>query len=218
MNIFFTDMDPRVAARDLCDAHIRKQGIEAVQMLCTTLHVRRFYTAEQALGQVKASVLRRRVESAKMEADARGQWTPFDYIYRPAYINHPCTVWTRQSNPNFEWLMDHADEIFNQWRLRFKATDMNVRHESSFMLDKIRKLWYTIGEPKLAGHKLTPPAQAIPITDWYVIYPNTTPNHARQTFEFAIQTYQRYVNMCKKHLHRWTPPATQPTYVNSNSI
>ena len=35
MNIFYTDKDPKVAARNLCDKHIPKMLLESVQMLST---------------------------------------------------------------------------------------------------------------------------------------------------------------------------------------
>ena len=38
MNIFYIDSDPKVAARQLVDDHIRKMQIESAQMLCTTFH------------------------------------------------------------------------------------------------------------------------------------------------------------------------------------
>lgn len=36
MNIFCTDMDPKVAAHNLCDIHLRKMLLETAQMLCTS--------------------------------------------------------------------------------------------------------------------------------------------------------------------------------------
>lgn len=35
MNIFYIQEDPILAAKDLCDQHILKMGIESAQMLCT---------------------------------------------------------------------------------------------------------------------------------------------------------------------------------------
>lgn len=215
MNIFFTNIDPRVAARELCDSHIRKQGIEAVQMLCTALHVRRFFTAEKSAGKITTSLLRRRVEDAKLKADTERSWTPYDYLYRPAHVNHPCNIWVRQSDSNFEWLLHHADEIFNEWRLRFKSADMSKRHASHLMLDNVRRLWYTLADDRLLTKDLTPPALTIPpnaylkmdrliMTDGY-------------SFALATHTYQLYINLCKTHLHVWTPPGKKPSYVTTTS-
>ena len=35
MNIFYLHQDPILAAKDLCDQHILKMGIESAQMMCT---------------------------------------------------------------------------------------------------------------------------------------------------------------------------------------
>jgi len=35
MNIFVTDVDPKIAARNLCDKHINKMLVESVQLLCS---------------------------------------------------------------------------------------------------------------------------------------------------------------------------------------
>lgn len=39
MNIFFTDSDPRVCARNLDDKRVVKMTLESAQMLCTALHM-----------------------------------------------------------------------------------------------------------------------------------------------------------------------------------
>ena len=38
MNIFYIDTDPKIAAKQLVDDHIRKMQIESAQMLCTAFH------------------------------------------------------------------------------------------------------------------------------------------------------------------------------------
>ena len=49
------------------------------------------------------------LESAQMLSTAmRILETSTDWpVYKAAYVNHPCTVWTRQSLGNFQWLLDH---------------------------------------------------------------------------------------------------------------
>lgn len=32
----------------------------------------------------------------------------YDWLYRPTHTGHPCSVWTRETRSNFEWLVDHA--------------------------------------------------------------------------------------------------------------
>ena len=38
MNIFYIHPDPKIAAKQLVDDHIRKMQIESAQMLCTAFH------------------------------------------------------------------------------------------------------------------------------------------------------------------------------------
>ena len=35
-------------------------------------------------------------------------------VYRVAYLNHPCTIWARQSRANFSWLLSHMSHLFIQ--------------------------------------------------------------------------------------------------------
>ena len=38
------------------------------------------------------------------------------------YFNHPCSVWTRESKANFEWLVEHALEMFNERDYRWPSS------------------------------------------------------------------------------------------------
>ena len=35
-------------------------------------------------------------------------------VYKVAYLNHPCTIWARQSRANFRWLVEHMTCLFIQ--------------------------------------------------------------------------------------------------------
>ena len=35
--------------------------------------------------------------------------------YKTAHLNHPCTIWTRQSRQNWQWLYDHAVALCNEY-------------------------------------------------------------------------------------------------------
>lgn len=45
-----------------------------------------------------------------------GMWTP----YKPTHINHPCTIWVRQSLDNFKWLHILARELHREWQYRWE--------------------------------------------------------------------------------------------------
>lgn len=35
-------------------------------------------------------------------------------VYKPAYISHPCSIWTRTSRGNFIWLLDYLEQLIIQ--------------------------------------------------------------------------------------------------------
>jgi len=46
-----------------------------------------------------------------------GYWS--NVLYKPGYQNHPCTVWTRASRGNFNWLVDHGIALGNEYTHRY---------------------------------------------------------------------------------------------------
>lgn len=42
--------------------------------------------------------------------DPFGDWR----VYKPAYISHPCTIWTRESRGNFVWLLEYLEQLIIQ--------------------------------------------------------------------------------------------------------
>jgi hypothetical protein len=41
------------------------------------------------------------------------------FIYKPAYQNHPCTVWTRATSGNYDWLCSYAEQLLIEYEFRF---------------------------------------------------------------------------------------------------
>jgi len=79
--------------------------------------------------------------------------------YKHTHLNHPCCVWARKSPDNMEWLMNHAEAIFDEYSRRYKKT-----HASWFNLVKIRDLYSRINNisqyfPKFG---FEPPPQCMP--------------------------------------------------------
>lgn len=61
------------------------------------------------------------LESTQMLATAlnvNGFQTP----YKTAHLNHPCTIWVRQSRQNWQWLYDHAVALCNEYSRIYKKT------------------------------------------------------------------------------------------------
>jgi hypothetical protein len=124
MNIFAVDEDPFVAAEQLCDKHVVKMIVEGCQML-STVH------------RLSASHI---------------VYAPVE-LYKQSFVNHPCTIWARQTTSNYMWLAQHTHELSNEYTRRYgrihKAHDMTR--------------WFITFKPSQVpiGY-LTPFAQAMP--------------------------------------------------------
>lgn len=40
--------------------------------------------------------------------------------YKPTHVNHPCSVWARESLGNFLWLYDHGLSLAREYTRRYK--------------------------------------------------------------------------------------------------
>ena len=56
------------------------------------------------------------LESAQMLSTAVRVLSPDTdlSVYKVAYLNHPCTIWARQSRDNFKWLLSHMSHLWLQ--------------------------------------------------------------------------------------------------------
>ena len=89
MNLFILSLIPTEAAEAMMDKHIAKILLEAVQMLCTAMRV--------------------------LVPD-----TPIkDALYKQAHLNHPVSIWVRESRDNFIWTLDLVEALHEEWRFRY---------------------------------------------------------------------------------------------------
>ena len=123
MNIFYLDRDPKIAAQMHCDKHVVKMILESAQMLSTA----------------------HRVLDGDDIANSKG-------LYKMAHKNHPCTIWTRTNNENYEWLWSLYDNLMKEYTYRYN------KHHASERL--IHDLWEL---PKNIPHgDFTDPPQCMP--------------------------------------------------------
>lgn len=150
MNIFVVHENPIIAARSLCDKHVVKMIVEGCQML-STIH-----------RMASSHVLHAPVE-----------------LYKQSFMNHPCTIWARESVDNYKWLTYHTHELSNEYTHRYgkvhKAHDMTK--------------WFIFNIPYIIKkQQLTPFAQAMPDK-----YKN----------KCAIQAYRDYYIHEKARFAKW---------------
>lgn len=67
----------------------------------------------------------------------------FHAPYKPAYKNHPCTVWARQSWENWDWLFTLANELNYEYKRRFNHTDNHKSFDAIMELPAI-DIWHSL--------------------------------------------------------------------------
>lgn len=45
-----------------------------------------------------------------------------DSPYKSTHVNHPCSIWTRNSRQNYEWLLSHMEALCNEYTFRYNKT------------------------------------------------------------------------------------------------
>ena len=100
--------------------------------------------------------------------------------YRRSHFNHPCTKWTRASQPNYKWLLTHAYAMCAEYSHRYHKT-----HKSAEVITWCENNYHKLNLPDIG---LTLFAQAMP--DQYK-NKNTT------------QAYRDYYNGEKASFAKW---------------
>jgi hypothetical protein len=178
MNIFVLDKNPTTAAEYMCDKHIVKMILESCQLLSTA---HRVLDGKKVEKQTKNG---RRYTYYMLE-DSRVD----SYIYKSTMINHPCTIWTRQSTRNYDWLCKHTLALCEQYTKRYGKT-----HVSTQLAE-----WLFRHPPTgLKIDSLTPFAQAMP--DQY-------------KHQDAIKAYRDYYIFEKSRFAKWKLGNTPEWYL-----
>jgi len=132
MNIFFLSFDPVQAAQWHCDKHVVKMLLETTQLLWTAWHC---YADRSLL-----------VSAPTTKGGSPG--------YQSTHRNHPCAIWVRQSQGNWNWLISLARALADEYRFRFGAHKVHAC--------EIHVAWLAANEPVLPPGPLTWPVLAMP--------------------------------------------------------
>ena len=106
MNIFALSRNPVEAAQQMIDKHIIKMPTETCQMLHTNILYMQYvkeHGEEPQLKDLKAFHLA--TESNLM---------------KPAMLNHPSTIWARQTYANWNWLYEHGLALCDEYTYRYE--------------------------------------------------------------------------------------------------
>lgn len=147
MNIFVIHEDPRIAAQMHCDKHCNKMIVEHAQMLAAA------YYSTIGISRKKEIPQNQNLVNELFKNWPRKDEAGNDWPYSISHVNHPCTIWTRDSLENFNWLLDCTDELCKEFSKRW-----NHKHSIEKILE-----WMRLNPIKLPSLGLRPFAQAMPI-------------------------------------------------------
>ena len=177
MNIFYFDECPVKSAEAQPDKMLVKMPLETAQMLCTTHRLLDHYEIK-----VVPSKSGKRMIKQYVLDDERD-----NIFYAVCHINHPCTVWARQSRGNYEWLYVHFLALGMEYTYRY-----GKEHAS---ITKLAKPLMQLPKNIHQGD-MTPLAQAMPDE-----YKNDDP----------IVAYRDYV-IHEKHYAQWNKNREKPIW------
>lgn len=137
---------------------------------------------------VDRHVVKMILESAQMLSTAHRvlDSNPSEELYRATHKNHPSSVWVRQSDQHYRWLVYHLVSLCEEYTYRY-----GKKHATERLLPLLKTL--PINIPK-AG--FTPPPCCMDAN--YILS------------EDAVENYRNYYKHGKSHLHSWSkrpPPA-----------
>jgi hypothetical protein len=180
MNIFVIDENPELAARSLCDKHVVKMILESAQLLSTTHHI----IDGEELPPAKGSKKKRYKHHSPYKESI---------LYKITHINHPCTIWTRETTENYEWLFRHFVEMCKEYTRRYGKIHACERND---------ELMNILREPPAAlqSKGLTTFAQAMP--------------DAYKSPTSAVDAYRTYYIHDKARFATWRIPEHKPEWFN----
>jgi hypothetical protein len=137
MNIFVLDEQPEISAQMMCDKHVVKMILESCQLLSTAHHVLDgdVVVVDTGKRKYKTSICTRK------------------NICKATMINHPCTIWARETRANYLWLWKHAYALCKEYTARYGK----VHAMESMLMDGLYN-----PPANIKKGKLTPFAQAMP--------------------------------------------------------
>ena len=113
MNIFVLDECPVVAAQLQCDKHVVKMIVESAQMLSTA---HRMLDGTMVMQPSKSG--KRMVKHYDLYLGSDDLEAELLY-YKAVHYNHPCTVWTMESDTNYRWHHDHFVALCDEYTYRY---------------------------------------------------------------------------------------------------
>ena len=109
MNIFALSKCPHISAKEMIDKHVVKMPTETCQMLHTNILYMQFVEKKGRIPKLRdLKKYHEKIDSVLM---------------KPAMLNHPSTIWSRQSKDNFDWLFRHGKALCKEYSYRYNGKE-----------------------------------------------------------------------------------------------
>lgn len=182
MNVFYLHHDPVICAKQHNDKHVVKMIVEYAQIMSTNHRVLDGtpYTTLSKNG--------RKVQRWRLGDNVE------NVLYKACHVNHPSTVWARQSNNNYQWLYCLWVELCKEYTHRYGK-------DHKTWVDLHDYLW-------MVPHNIP-------------VGPKTQPTPAMKKFPQCIvegdsvASYRNYYHEAKQHFNRWTKRDVPDWYTGS---
>ena len=177
MNLFYLDENLDACAEAHVDKHIVKMPLEAAQLLCTAIWVDSVIGfVPRALNKEETRELTSLMSNVKALPMEERPLTP----YLPMMYNHPCTIWTRSSLDNFEWVHCYANALNDEYYYRYGR-----QHKS--VVEVINRLPEPKNMPRLG------------MTEFLLAMPDELKQE-----DNPIQSYRDYYHLDKATFAKWS--------------
>lgn len=172
MNFFILDRNPHKSATMHLDKHVVKMAIEYCQMLSTA---HRILDGTMYLGKTKNNRNIKRWAHPDSEME--------QMLYKASHINHPTSVWARESAENYSYLYDTWIELLREYTYRYGKIHMSGAKLSELLKEPPRNI------------------PDVPFTD-----PPPAMSHYPQCIVEGdiVQSYRNYYKEAKAGFAKWT--------------
>ena len=177
MNIFALSKCPTESAQQMIDKHVIKMPTETCQMLHTNILCMQYVQEHGKEPQLKD------LKAFHQEIGSE--------LMKPAMLNHPSTIWARQSLDNFDWLLYHGVSLCGEYTHRYEKEHGTQKRivDCGLYREFIENHNYPLDE-------LTP--VSIAMDDMYRIE-----NTFDDEWDFVIESYRHYYLEGKWRFAEW---------------
>ena len=115
----------------------------------------------------------------------------FDSPYRPVMLNHPCTIWARESKQNFEFLKTHCEALCEEYSVRYYG--------------RIHKVQITLKEYESVWEQVLQELPDIGLTEFAVAISDDSICRREENFDelSVVEKYRMYYVKDKISFAKW---------------